>query len=596
MLMPKCVRKPLILTLLSIVLVGCLPPASQPVRAPIPTAMARPSLEAFETGQANPVVETSSQPVAVEYNLGETTITQAVFPEDNRFHNMPVRLNGIIALPDGEGAPYPVVVILHGNHPGCPIPEGDMVDRWPCDPEVERPNYRGFDYLVRRLAAQGYVALSININADNTFGFGEPVPIERLGQLVDLHLKALAEATGGGLNKFGVELTGRADLSRLAFIGHSQGGEGAYWLTQKDALDAPDAFTIHGYGPVFGLLMVAPSANWGGARGARVPLAVILPACDMDVFQQDGQLFYEITRLDPEQSSWASSVWLEGANHNYFNETLADEAVARPGRPDCETLLQPEVQRDFMSEYAIDFLAKIFNRDPGATVRLGMDFKTQASDELYGQHTRVAALASHPDRLPVFLPRDRSELVTNLAGGRVTFEGVTHTYCEAGYFIPAMKPGSEPCKRVNLVIPGNPAKIAVSWSQHGGALRLSLQEGIDLSQFSAISLRAAVDPLSALNKADNYQAFTIQLVDKQGNTASVQTRAAEPALRYPDGNKEKNDTFDGGLFTGRVPLTSIRAPLGDFPKVNLAEIREIVLLFDQTPSGSLFISDLELVR
>jgi hypothetical protein len=119
---------------------------------------------------------------------------------------------------------------------------------------------------------------------------------------------------------------------------------------------------------------------------------------------------------------------------------------------------------------------------------------------------------------------------------------------------------------------------------------------MDLSQFSAISLRAAVDPLSTLNKAGNYQAFTIQLVDKQGNIVSVPTRVDEPALRFPDGYKKENDTFDGGWFTGRVPLTSIRIPLSDFPGVNLAELREIILLFDQTPSGSLFISDLELVR
>ena len=73
------------------------------------------------------------------------------------------------------------MLILHGTHPGCPeIDHG--VDRWPCDPAVEQPNYRGFAYLVSELAAQGYVALSININAENTFGFGEPVPGERLRQ------------------------------------------------------------------------------------------------------------------------------------------------------------------------------------------------------------------------------------------------------------------------------------------------------------------------------------------------------------------------------------------------------------------------------
>jgi dienelactone hydrolase len=594
--MPKMSKNSLLIIVLSIALTGCLSAAPQISSAPITTPADTPTLEALDTEPANSEGENQNLPAAVEYNLGETTITQANFSEDSRFRNMPVRLNGIIAVPDGDGAPYPVVVILHGNHPGCPVPEGDTVDRWPCDPEVERPNYRGFDYLVRRLAAEGYVALSININADNTFGFGEPVPLERLGQLVDLHLKTLGVATSGGANDFGVELEGRADMSRLAFIGHSQGGEYAYWLTQEAGLDAPDSTVNLGYGPVYGVLMIAPSANWGGASGVRLPLAIILPACDNDVMNQEGQLFYEIARLDREQNDWASSIWLEGANHNYFNSTLADEAVTRPGRPDCEPLMPPETQRDFLSQYAIDFLAKIFNQDPGLAAQLGMDFRAQAPDELYGQAARIAALAPHSDRLPLFLPADDSELETNLAGGSVTADRLTITYCEEGHFVPSMKPGSEPCKRVNLVVPGNPAMIVVSWSDSGATLRFSLPEGSDLSQFSAISLRAALDPLSTLNKAGVYQAFTIQLVDKDGKTASVRTRVDEPALRFPVGINEENDTFEGGWFTGRVPLTSIRLPLRDFQGVNLAEIRSINLVFDQTPSGTLFMSDIEVVR
>jgi len=225
-----------------------------------------------------------------------------------------------------------------------------------------------------------------------------------------------------------------------------------------------------------------------------------------------------------------------------------------------------------------------------------MDFQAVAPDKLYELPARVAALAPRNDRLPLLLPADGSELETNLVGGSVTAENLMMTYCEEGYYVPAVKPGSEPCKRVNLIIPGNPAMIVVSWPQRGGALRFSLPEGNDLGQFATISLRAALDPLSTLNKADAYQSFTLQLVDKQGNTASVHTRVDEPALRFPGGYKNENDTFDGGWFTGRVPLTSIRIPLSNFPGVNLAELREIILLFDQTPSGSLFINDLELVR
>jgi hypothetical protein len=86
------------------------------------------------------------------------------------------------------------------------------------------------------------------------------------------------------------------------------------------------------------------------------------------------------------------------------------------------------------------------------------------------------------------------------------------------------------------------------------------------------------------------------LIDQQGNIATMRTREDEPALRFPDGYEEDNDTFDGGMFTGRVPLTSIRMPLSGFTGVNFSEISEIVLLFDQTTSGSLLMSDIEFVR
>jgi hypothetical protein len=325
-------------------------------------------------------------------------------------------------------------------------------------------------------------------------------------------------------------------------------------------------------------------------------LSVILPACDQDVINQDGQLFYEINRLAPHQNPWVSSIFLERANHNYFNETLADEALARPNRPDCEPLLDPETQRDFLSEYTVDFLTHIFDPNPDANARLGMDLQSPALDELYGLPVRIAALAPSTDRLPLLLPAKKSELETNLAGGAVTADGLTMTYCEEGYFVPSMKPGSEPCKRVNMVVPGFPAMVVVSWSQRGGTWNFSLPQATDLSQFSSISLRAALDPLSELNEKNGTQAFTIQLLDKHGNTASVHTRADEPALRFPIGEEVENDTFDGGWFTGRVPLTSFRVPLNEFTGVVLTAIQQVTLSFDQTPSGTLFISDLEMVR
>jgi hypothetical protein len=582
----------LLLTILFLLL-GCVPAAPPSDQGVITPTELAPTLEIEEaTATAAP----EDLPFAAEYNLGETTITQSMFPENDRFHNMPVRLNGVIAVPAGKDGPYPVVLILHGNHAGCPVPEGDMVDRWPCDPEVEQRNYAGFEYLVQALAAEGYVALSININAENTFGFGEPVPFERLEQLVDLHLSALADAARGETNNFGVDLEGRVDLSKMVFMGHSQGGEGAYWLIHMMGLDKPDAFANVGYGPVLGLIMIAPSANFAGSEVIELPLSVILPSCDMDVFTQGGQMYYEFARLNSQHGAWASSVWLEYANHNFFNQILDDDGFMRKGRPDCEPILDPETQQGFLRDYAVTFLKTIFSDEPGTKEILGMDMQSMAMDEMFGLSTRQAVLAPESDRLPILIPASEMELETSLVGGSVIAKDVFTFYCVEGYYTPFVKPGSEPCKRVNLVIPANPAMIVISWAQQEAQLRFTLPRDFDVSQYAAISLRAALDPMSDLNLGGASQAFTIQLLDNQGNMFGIQTQEDEPALRFPAGYVEEDMVFEDGLFTGRVPLISIRIPLSGFEDVNLAQLSEIVLLFDQTASGSLFVSDIEFVR
>ncbi|MFO7679577.1 MAG: hypothetical protein R6X34_05950 [Chloroflexota bacterium] len=583
----------LLLPFIFFILTAC---AAPPPETAVPTAapLAEPTPEP-QTGDM-----AAQPPTAVAYNLGETTIVQSNFPEDSRFHNMPVRLNGVIAVPTGDAGPYPVVVIFHGTHPGCPEEEGG-VDRWPCDPEVEQPNYRGFAYLAEALAAEGYVAVAPNFNAENTFGFGEGIPGERLSQLAELHLDALAEAAAGGQNDFGVALNSRADMSRMVFFGHSRGGEAASWLTNSQGLALPDAPETFGYGPVHGLLLLAPAPIFTKPTGSLVPQVVILPACDGDVMNQEGQLFYEGARLDPSQEKWALSVWLEQANHNAFNEILGSDMVGFANRTDCAELLSGEDQRQFLTDIALTFLTTLFSDDlqavDEAMSRLNMNPTALASNSLFGQPARVMTLAEAANRLPLLVPASEAELATNLAGGAVTAEGLTTFFCEEGYFTPSVRPGSEPCKRANVTIPGNPAMVVVSWEQPDSALRLALPEDAsDLSGFTTMSLRTAVDPSSPLNQPGQTQSFAVQLTDRTGATAVVQTRPDEPALAFPPGSMQEDDIFVDGLFTGRAPMTTVRLLLSDFAGVDLTQISEMALLFGQTPTGTLFMGDMELVK
>jgi dienelactone hydrolase len=508
---------------------------------------------------------------------------------------MPVRLNGMIAVPQGDGGPYPVVLILHGTHPGCPS-QGE-VDTWPCAPEEEQANYRGFGYLASALAAEGYVALAININAENTFGFGEPVPFERLSQLVDLHMEALAAASAGGENNFGVELAGRADVGRLVLMGHSRGGEAAAALANNSELATGAEGGV--YGPAAGALLIAPAiVTYDPAGGSRVPLAIAISGCDGDVQGGDGQFFYEGARLAPEQSAPATATYLARANHNAFNTILGADPFGAPDRPACAELLEPEAQRAWLVDYATDFLTTLFSRDPAqvraATQRMGTFVFDPAPSALYGLDTQVAVLAPANTRQPLFVPATEEELTSSPVGGEVTAEGIAMEFCRAGWDAPSTMP--EACRRMTVTVPGQPAHAAVQWEQPSGALRFALPPGVGLLNFfDAISVRAAVNPLSPLNTPGEAQVFSVRLTDGAGNTAVLATRPDEPALQFPDGNSLEDETF-GAIFTGLAPLITIRFPLREFEGVNLMDIVEVALVFDGRPSGAIFLGDIEFLR
>jgi hypothetical protein len=270
------------------------------------------------------------------------------------------------------------------------------------------------------------------------------------------------------------------------------------------------------------------------------------------------------------------------------------------GRPDCEPILEPGVQRAFLVDYAADFLVTLFDEDATAVseamARLGLDVEAPAPDELYGLPARVATLAAAADRQPLLVPTTAEELVTNPVGGTVTEEGITTHFCPEGHHSPAMIPGSEPCRRIEVLVPGQPALAVVSWAEPGGAWRFALPAGEgDLTDYTTFSLRAAVDPLSPRNVTASPQALTLQLTDRAGNRAAVPTRPDEPALAFPAGLMV-DDEFSGEFFSGPVPMTTIRWRLSDFDGIDLVNIGEMALLFDQTASGALFLGDLEWVQ
>jgi hypothetical protein len=382
-------------------------------------------------------------------------------------------------------------------------------------------------------------------------------------------------------------------------LGHSRGAELAYWLAQPTALEAGDPRRAFPLGWIDGVVMVAPAVGFAYPTPMPVPFLTVLPACDADMAFQEGQVFYEEARSDPVNPAWAASLWVERANHNALNTLLQDEALSRPGRPDCDPMLEPEAQRKFLTAATLDFLAALFappDEAAQAAARLGLDPRSAAPDSLYDLPARLASLAPGEARWPVLIPLSAEELASPWNGGQTFAEGIGTHFCPAGYYTPFVLPGSEPCKRVNLTIPGNPAMVVVTWTQPAGRLRFSWPEGLDLSRFAAASLRVALDPTSELNAPGQPPSITLELTDAHGGKASLPTRPEEPALAFPAGETVEDDLFEGGLFSGRVPLTTLRFDLASSQGVDLEAITEASLVFDQAPSGALFLADFEFVQ
>lgn len=286
---------------------------------------------------AAPVEVTDQTSPVLSYDLGEVTITQQAYGLDSRFHEMPVRVQGILAVPSGEG-PFSVALIVHGSYPFCtaPLVDGE-VDPYPCPAAKDLRQYEGFDELAAALAARGYLTLAPDVSAAYNNGFGAAGSGERAIEIIDAHLDALA--AGSGLP---VDVTDLADLDRLVLAGHSRGGPLAVrYSTDPTAKRGPRALALLAPAYLVPESVIPP----------QLPTALVIAECDEDVGTEQPLLYLE-RQLPPERPSPTVVYTLPGGTHHAFSSRLA--ANLGPLCTDHE-LMPPRRQRDVMATFLPDF-------------------------------------------------------------------------------------------------------------------------------------------------------------------------------------------------------------------------------------------------
>ena len=215
------------------------------------------------------------------------------------FSKLPV--NGRVWYPDGPG-PYPLVLVVHGNH------------------NMEEYSDPGYEYLGELLASRGFILASVDENFLNGNIRGEN---DARGWMLLKHL----EAWRGFNDSTSSPLRGRVDLTNIALMGHSRGGEavavaGLFNRLSHYPDDASVKFDFN-FG-IKSLVAIAPVDGQYRPAEKGTPLRdynylLMHGTHDGDVSTFNGLAQYERTTFSGRGDFFKSAFLVYRANHGQWN-------------------------------------------------------------------------------------------------------------------------------------------------------------------------------------------------------------------------------------------------------------------------------------
>ena len=448
-------------------------------------------------------------------------------------------LNGRVWMPAGRG-PFPLVLIVHGNHPMHRTPDA------------------GYDYLGELLASRGFIAVSVDQTFLNAAWGNDDLRGRENGARARLLLAHLAL-----WRRWQVDPTstffGKADMSRIALIGHSRGGEAASIATALNDMERfPDNanLTMDGGFSIRSVVAIAPSDSFfepGGkpTRLEDVNYLTIHGGHDGDVSAFLGLRQFERVSFSGQTDDFyfKAAVYPYRANHGYFNTEMARRDMSIPAGWLLNTrgIMEAELQRKIAALYVSAFLE--------TTLRDARDY---------------LPIFSSPSALPRWLPG----------------EIILHRYRDSSQVI--LADFEEDVVPTTASLPGAQIHAANlrEWREIDLPLRARMLAGTQ-------SNRAAILAWNSSDESDNSPSYyrididggSIDVVDDSKgwglifSVADLRTEADEPIdfrviLTAHDGNQVEASLGDYAAIAPPLHLQTYKIPA--LEKV-LFENREIIL-------------------
>lgn len=438
----------------------------------------------------------------------------------------PVEMRAVVVAPAGATGKRPLALFLHGRHTTCYKPgTDDGTGDWPCPADMKPiPSYQGYLKDQKLLASQGYVTVSISANGINGQDWNaEDGGAQARSSLVRRHLAQWAGwSARPGTAPSVVRGAPKADLSRVLLVGHSRGGEGVN-RAAMDSLYPPPAAQDGYRGPVRwkvrGTVLIGPTI-FGQNPVADVPSATILPGCDGDVSDLQGEVYADGTRGVSRGTALHSAVYVVGANHNFFN---TEWTPGRSEAPSFDDFWEDEEQRDAVCS-------------TGTATRLTADQQHQAGATYIAAAARL--FVAGDDRVRPLLDgsdrrapsADPARVLTHAVGAR-----------RSGGFLPdagMMVAGGKLCAAADpdpaVACLGEDVKgssphfarwdteretgrgaVALNWSAPGTATTISPTKPVSLAGARNLALRVFVPPNTTGTRLD------VSVTDASGRRAEL---------------------------------------------------------------------------
>jgi len=516
-------------------------------------------------------------------------------------------LNARVWYPDGPG-PFPLALIVHGNH--------NMADF--SDP--------GYAYLGELLASRGIILASIDENFLNSGLFHDPPKQQAVrGWMLLEHLKLWKEWNDAKGNPF----QGKVDMSRIALMGHSRGGEAAATATLFNKLqyapeDANIKFDYHF--PIKAVVAIAPAdGQYKPAGDDRViddvSYLTLQGAHDMDVSAFMGSRQWDHVHFTQPGPWFKAEIYAYRANHGQFNTVWGNDDAGKPlgWLLNLKPLMPAEEQRRISKTYISAFLAATL-QDKREYLPLFEDWRVARQwlpDTLYFNRYQDASfvpLASYNE--------DQDLTTTTAAGGKIAGENLS-VWNEGripwrwdsqdrgynGVFLGWNRAKDAPAPTYTFTLP---AGAAANWHLTAAStLELSvapMDEDVDLPGKKKEEDKEKKKKEEEKKKEDKNKKkerespdFTMELVDSNGTTVSAPVSkfiAIPPPFKEKFTKLAKMDE-EGFSQDWEVVFQTVRAPLAAFASSDKsapsktfdpAKLNIVRLKFDRTPMYKICIS------